>query len=406
MAVKLSNFLSTTYTGPQGPQGPQGSTGPQGPSSMSDGTATAPGLPFAANTATGFYRPAANTIAISTAGSERMRIDSTGRMNVANMTISANVDNSGTGYMMMPVGTTAQRPASAQSGMYRMNSTTCEPEWYDAGLGNWIAFRAERVFSADFLVVAGGGGFSYSTGYYGGGGGGGGARSSVSPTGGGGSAESPLTLSVATAYTVTVGAGGASGAGVGNGFNGSNSVFSTITSSGGGGGGRNDFAGNDGGSGGGAGGNDTARSGGTGTANQGFAGGSVAAGNGAAGAGGGGAGAVGLTRASQVLGGAGGAGIQNSISGSAIYYSAGAGGAGGYDPPTAGANGTGWSATANRGHGADRINTTGFSGVVIIKYPDTLTITNSGGGLTFSTTTSGGYKVTTFTAGTGTIQFS
>jgi hypothetical protein len=34
-----------------------------------------------------------------------------------------------------------------------------------------------------------------------------------------------------------------------------------------------------------------------------------------------------------------------------------------------------------------------------------LTITNPGGGLTFTTATVGGNKVTTFTAGTGTIQF-
>jgi hypothetical protein len=42
---------------------------------------------------------------------------------------------------------------------------------------------------------------------------------------------------------------------------------------------------------------------------------------------------------------------------------------------------------------------------VIIKYPDYLTISNQGGGLTYSTATSGGYSVTTFTAGTGSIQF-
>jgi len=82
-------------TGPQGPQGPQGATGstgatgpqgPQGPSSMSDGTATAPGLPFAANTATGFYRPAANTLGFVTASVERMRIDSSGNVTGATIT--------------------------------------------------------------------------------------------------------------------------------------------------------------------------------------------------------------------------------------------------------------------------------------------------------------------------------
>jgi hypothetical protein len=49
----------------------------------------------------------------------------------------------------------------------------------------------------------------------------------------------------------------------------------------------------------------------------------------------------------------------------------------------------------------------GGSGVVILKYTGTKTITNSGGGLTFTTDDSSvpGYKITTFTAGTGNIQF-
>jgi hypothetical protein len=47
----------------------------------------------------------------------------------------------------------------------------------------------------------------------------------------------------------------------------------------------------------------------------------------------------------------------------------------------------------------------GGSGVVILKYPDTLTISNPGGGLTLSTATAGGFKVTTVTAGTGNVSF-
>jgi hypothetical protein len=44
--------------------------------------------------------------------------------------------------------------------------------------------------------------------------------------------------------------------------------------------------------------------------------------------------------------------------------------------------------------------------VVIIKYADTFTISNPGGGLTYSTSTSGGFSVTTFTAGTGNVSWS
>jgi hypothetical protein len=47
----------------------------------------------------------------------------------------------------------------------------------------------------------------------------------------------------------------------------------------------------------------------------------------------------------------------------------------------------------------------GGSGVVILKYPDFVTISNPGGGLTYSTSTAGGFSVTTFTAGTGNVQF-
>jgi hypothetical protein len=43
--------------------------------------------------------------------------------------------------------------------------------------------------------------------------------------------------------------------------------------------------------------------------------------------------------------------------------------------------------------------------VVILRYPESYNISNPGGGLTFSTSTIGTDKVTTFTAGTGNIQF-
>jgi hypothetical protein len=62
----------------------------------------------------------------------------------------------------------------------------------------------------------------------------------------------------------------------------------------------------------------------------------------------------------------------------------------------------------NTGGGGGGVWATAFaggSGIVILKYPDTFTLT-IGGGLTSSTSTAGGFKVTTFTAGTDTISFS
>jgi hypothetical protein len=43
--------------------------------------------------------------------------------------------------------------------------------------------------------------------------------------------------------------------------------------------------------------------------------------------------------------------------------------------------------------------------VVIIKFPDSYAISNPGGGLTYSTSTSGGFTVATVTAGTGNVSF-
>ena len=46
------------------------------------GTAAGPGLSFQGNTNTGVFRPAANSVAIATSGSERLRIDSTGKVGI------------------------------------------------------------------------------------------------------------------------------------------------------------------------------------------------------------------------------------------------------------------------------------------------------------------------------------
>ena len=81
----------------------------------------------------------------------------------------------------------------------------------------------------------------------------------------------------------------------------------------------------------------------------------------------------------------------------------GAGGLGG-----GGSNSVGQINTGGGGSGGP-VNALGYnggSGVVIIKYPDTLTI-SVGAGLTSNTPpAAGGYKVTTFTAGSDTVSFS
>ena len=284
------------------------------------------------------------------------------------------------------------------------------------------------ALTVDYLVVAGGGSGGCE---YGGGGGAGGLRSTVTATGGGGTLETALTLTASTNYSVQVGGGGASFNGndtatAGN--NGTNSVFSTITSIGGGGGGArysSSVAPKSGGSGGGAGDNvnPPVYAGAAGTANQGYAGGGTTVRN-YRGSGGGGAGGVGGNSASPTNGD-GGVGVAVAITGSSVFYAGGGGGGEHSGLSTSGAGGNGGggagaygntsavSGTANRGGGgggggdaagAGTNTGGGGSGVVILRYPSSYTIT-IGAGLTGSTATDGAFKVTTITAGSGNVSW-
>ena len=58
----------------------------------------------------------------------------------------------------LPVGTTAQRPASPVFGDVFANSTLGAPEWYDPATSSWKGFSTPAGFTANYLVAAGGGG--------------------------------------------------------------------------------------------------------------------------------------------------------------------------------------------------------------------------------------------------------
>jgi hypothetical protein len=272
-------------------------------------------------------------------------------------------------------------------------------------------------FTVDYLVVAGGGGGSEGN-QPGGGGGAGGLRSTVTATGGGGSLESALSVGTSTNYTVTIGGGGAVDT------SGSNSVFSTITSTGGGRGGStgDGFTGGSGGGGGAT--NDSAtKTGGAGTANQGYAGGNGAhiVGVSQAAGGGGGAGGVGGNFSGSTSG-VGGPGLAVAITGSSVDY-AGGGAGGGEFGNTGGIGGGGDGAgnlvarglstaggTNTGGGGGGNISggngkQPGGSGVVILRYSDARTITFGAGVTGSESAASGGYKRATITAGTGNVSW-
>jgi hypothetical protein len=265
--------------------------------------------------------------------------------------------------------------------------------------------------TVEYLVVAGGGA--------------GGAGSGTNTAGGGGGCAGGYRTGtftdrvISTNYTVTVGAGGTCPTAVAS--NGSNSVFSTITSTGGGrGSGLNggSYSANTGGSGGGSSYWGSAASGNTPSTtpsqgNNGYDG--LTSG---VGGGGGGAGAAGDTKN-------GGSGSASSISGSSVTYAGGGGGGVAFNinagavPGSGGGGGGGSGGNENQNGNNGSINTgggggatgsnasvggSGGSGIVIFRYPITNTIT-IGAGLTGSTATDGSYKVTTITAGTGNVSW-
>ena len=237
---------------------------------------------------------------------------------------------------------------------------------------NYVSYPAVPV---EYLVVAGGGG----------------AQTGVpnvyegSGAGGGGYLTGTYTFPSRTPQTVTVGAGGPTTT------VGSNSEFSSFLSFGGG-----RAPGGNGGSGGG-----NFGTGGLGTAGQGNNGGS---GNNQGGSGGG-AGAAGTGGSTNLNGGVG---LSSSINGTATTRASGG---------ANGKQGNGASGGANTGNGgAGGVSAgsppggSGGSGIVILAYPSTFPILNVGPGLTQaagspSTSIRSGYRVYTFTAGTGTVSF-
>ena len=310
----------------------------------------------------------------------------------------------GTGALLTPSGTTAQRPAAPTIGMQRWNSSL---GWLECWTGSVWEQITSLLYNVSYLVVAGGagGGSTANRDRSGGGGGAGGMRTG-----------SDTTLTTGELITVTVGAGGTGGTpGSVNGAAGASSIFKSITSTGGGFG-AGESGSPTGGSGGSGGGGRNSGSGGSGTSGQGSNGGAASI----AGGGGGGKSAVGGAGGSN-NGGAGGAGEASLITGTSVTYAGGGGGGsyatsfsaaggaggggaggGGDSPPGGGKSGSagqantggGGGGTGSLGSGADSQSNggNGGSGIVIISYA------GSQRGTGGTVTTSGGYTIHTFTS--------
>lgn len=278
----------------------------------------------------------------------------------------------GTSSLILPAGTTAERPASPSTGAVRFNTTEGIYEGYNGSM--WVNLSDSPYLDVDYVVVAGGGGGGAASGYSGGSGGAGGYRTSVTgdTSGGGASAESTLTLVVDTAYTITVGAGGARRlySSYARGGAGTSSVFDTITTVGGGGGGGGN--GGSGGSGGGGGYYRGAQYGaGSGTANQGYN---------ASGRQGGGA------------GGTDGSGVTSSITGSSVTFARGGDVA--VSGPLRSEKGSG----GNAQQGSTNPPSGGQGGAVYLKIPSTHVAIFSAGVTASIAATPSGFNVYEVTA--------
>jgi hypothetical protein len=305
-----------------------------------------------------------------------------------------------------------------------LKAVTANGDSLASGVSNAIT-PAPWDGAVDYLVVAGGGGGNCNpSNNAAGAGGAGGYRTSIGGT--------SLTLSAGIAYDVVVGSGGAgSTTGTSIAGKGGNSRFATIYSTGGGGGAYEGLAGATGGSGGGeASGTTNPGAGNEGGYSpvEGYAGGQA---SGDGGSGGGGAGGLGGNATNSGTNGAGGIGSNSASawasitsSGANSGYYAGGGTGGGYQAAstTAGGlggggegrsrNGAGGAGVANTGGGGGAQGGTGGpgtggnggSGIVIIKYPNTVIATFSGG-LTQTTYEDGGFNYSKITAGTGTVTF-
>ena len=315
------------------------------------GTVAAPALSTTGDTNTGIFFPAADTVAISTAGTEDFRIGPAGQIGLqgANYGTSGQVLTSN-GAAAAPSWNTVSASKAAETQTFNSSGTWTKPSGYGAS-------------AKAFLQVFAGGGSGGRLNTGGGGGGG----------GGGGYSEAWVLLSsLGATETITIGAGGAAvSTNVSGNAGGTSSIGSIISAYGGAGGGTGD--------GGGGGGQFTAGSASTG----GLAGGGSpgtggspcnAAGKGGSTTfGGGGGGGNGNTVAAAaggdaMYGGGGGGGAASGSPGAGgKSYNGGAGGAGSTSTGTAGtapSGGGGGGRSGSSGAGASgRVIITVFDGV-------------------------------------------
>lgn len=130
-----------------------GSVAMTGPLRNVAGSASLPSFTFSADTDTGMFWPAADSIAFSIAGTERMRIAANGGVGIGTTAplTGAILDLNGVGAnfssLIVPRDTMGNRPTSPVGGMLRYNTSTMEFEGYQNGA--WKSFGASFPLESD-----------------------------------------------------------------------------------------------------------------------------------------------------------------------------------------------------------------------------------------------------------------
>jgi hypothetical protein len=112
----------------------------------------------------GLFTPAGSTVAVTTAGVERLRVTSGGNVGIGTAAPNSNAAldlSANTNSMLLPVGTTGQEPTcnTALQGGTRYNSSTGYPEFCNGSA--WIPFKATGApFGSGYFIATAGGSFN------------------------------------------------------------------------------------------------------------------------------------------------------------------------------------------------------------------------------------------------------
>lgn len=142
---------------------------------LPDSALGSPSLTFSASPSTGISRTAAGVLGINTAGTTNIRIDpvadqieirtaatpsvlsilSDGKVGIRAAAPAVSLDISGTDAIRVPTGTTAQRPAAPAAGMFRFNTSSGVPEFYDGTAWQTVVSSASSGTVTSVDVQAG-----------------------------------------------------------------------------------------------------------------------------------------------------------------------------------------------------------------------------------------------------------